>query len=80
MFSPGPASKEKVDDGIYALEHAHGSIMSALEVEISRGSYLGEILTNLIQIWVCVVVYVTVDAAVQLIFSDKTMCRNGFLR
>ena len=54
--------------------------MSALEVEISRGSYLGEILTNLIQLWVCVVVYVTVDAAVQLIFSDKTMCRNGFLR
>ena len=54
--------------------------MSALEVEISRGSYLGEILTNLIQIWVCVVVYVTVDAAVQLIFSYKIMCRKGFLR
>ena len=49
----GPASKEKVDDGIYALEHAHGSIMSALEVEISRGSYLGEILTNCISLGVC---------------------------
>ena len=47
---------------------------------LARLISLGEILTNLIQIWVCVVVYVTVDAAVQLIFSDKTMFRNGFLR
>ena len=60
----GPASKEKVDDGIYALEHAHGSIMSALEVEISCGSYLGEILMNLLKIWTCVGVYVTVEGAV----------------
>ena len=40
--------------------------MSALEVEISRGSYLGKILTNLIQIWLWLVVYETVDDAVTL--------------
>ena len=38
--------------------------MTALEVEILRGSYLGFILTNLLQIWTCVGVYVTVEGAV----------------
>ena len=42
----------------------HEVIKSALEVDISCGSYLDEILTNLLQIWTGDVVYVTGEGAV----------------
>ena len=35
--------------------------MSDAEVEILRGSYLGVILTNLDEIWICVVVCIVVE-------------------
>ena len=47
--------------------------MSDVEIEFSCGAYLGVILTNLIQSWTCVVVYVTDEGAVHAKRSGDTL-------
>ena len=38
--------------------------MRGVEVEISCGSYLGDIVTKLVKIWTCVFVFVMIEGVV----------------
>lgn len=54
--------------------------MSDMEVEISQKSYLADIITKLVQIWMCVVVYVTDNGAVRRRLNRYIVGVNDKLR